>query len=97
MNEPTPRAFDAIREFCDGISVLARENGGAFIALPIMGPADRQVAYVIDAVGNVEQRVEQVGDDPAIGPDDNTPPVTWGTYTGSVHDMRRFDDGERDL
>ena len=100
MNEPTPRAFDAIREFTDGIMVMARTNGGAYIALPIMGPDDRQVAYKISPKGEVEQRIEQDAAGGAPGTGTNTEPgeiAPPAADTGSVHDMRRFDHGERDL
>ena len=76
MNEPTPRAMDAVRGFCDGIHVMARDHGGVYIILPIMGPDDRQIAYVIDPGGGVEQRIEA---EPTA--------VEVVTLNGSVFDM----------
>ena len=102
MNEPTPRAMDAVLEFIQGINVMARTNGGAYILVPIMGPDDRQVAYKISPKGEVEQRIEAAGGVPEGSTGTNTEPgeiappaadhITWGTYTGSVHDIL---DGDR--
>ena len=60
MSEPTARTIDAVREFVNGITFLPIADDGAIsvsIQLPVMGPADRVVTYMVDPDGNVTQHI----------------------------------------
>jgi hypothetical protein len=79
MTKPTRRTVDALNEFVNGITFLTiADTDGSIrvsIQLPVMGPEDRVVTYMVDPEGKVTQHVAE------------GPFVEVVTLNGSVFDM----------